>query len=52
MANLTLKRVLKRHKQNPQDKKIHSIIEAQPVDIKKFDKILSKLADKKVVDKK
>jgi hypothetical protein len=42
MANLTLKRVLKRHKQNPQDKKLHSIINSQQMDERKFDKTVDK----------
>lgn len=49
MPNLTLKKVLKRHRENPQDKKLHNIIESQQINEEKMDKTLSKILDENVV---
>lgn len=52
MGNLTLKRILKRHKDNPQDKELHKIIEKGSVDEKEFDEIVGKGAKQEAFDKK
>jgi hypothetical protein len=41
MKNLTLKRILKRHKENPQDAELHKIIEKDTVDENEFDNFLT-----------
>lgn len=51
MKNLTLKKVLKRHQKNPQDKAIHEIIESKSVNEQTLDKTLKKSMNKNVVDK-
>lgn len=51
MGNLTLKRILKRHKDNPQDKELHQLIEKGSVDEKEFDEIIEKGTKQKAFDK-
>jgi len=49
---LTLKRILKRHLKNPQDKKLHEVIENGTIDRKVFDKIVKTGTKQKAFDKK
>lgn len=41
---LTLKRILKRQKKNPQDKELHKVIETRTVEEKEFNTIIEKAA--------
>lgn len=52
IKNLTLKRILKRHENNPQDKELHKIIEKGSVDEKGFDKLVNKGTKQEAFDKK
>ena len=52
MKNLTLKRLLKRHKENPQDAKLHKIIENGKVDEELFDGVVKKGTKQKPFDKR
>lgn len=49
---LTLKRILRRHKQNPQDKELHEVIENGTVDRKTFNKIVEEGTRQEAFDKK
>lgn len=51
MSNLTLKRILKRHKEHPQDQKLHEELEASTITPRKFDKVIEKITKHIVVDK-
>lgn len=50
--NLTLKRLLKRHKENPQDEELHKQIEEGRVDEKEFDKVVKRGTEQEAFDKK
>lgn len=50
--NLTLQRILKRHKENPQDKELHKIIEKGVVDEKEFDELVKEGTKHEAFDKK
>lgn len=50
--NLTLKRILKRHLNNPEDQELHKIIENVEIDKKEFDAIVEIGTKKKPFDKK
>jgi len=52
MSNLTLKRIIKRHKDNPQDSKLHQVIEEKKVDKKEFDGIVEEATKQPPFDKK
>ncbi len=52
MKNLTLKRILKRHKENPGDKELHNVIEKGNADEKEFDKLVREGAKQEAFDKK
>jgi len=49
---LTIKRLLKRHKEHPQDAELHKIIENGDVDEKEFDKLIIKATKQEPFDKK
>ena len=49
---ITLKRILKRHKENTQDAELHKIIESENTDDKKFDALLRKATKHEAFDKK
>lgn len=49
---LTLKRILRRHKQNPQDKELRKVIENGTVDRKVFDKVVEEGTKEEAFDKK
>lgn len=51
MKNLTLKRLLKRHKQNPQDHELHEVLEASTSTPIQLDKVIEKIVKHNVVDK-
>lgn len=50
--NLTLKRLLKRHKEHPEDIGLHKLIEEGKVDEKEFDKLVKKGTRQEAFDKK
>jgi len=50
--NLTLKRLLKRHQENPQDAELHKVIETDSVDEEKFDKLVKRGTEQEAFDKK
>jgi hypothetical protein len=50
--NLTLKRLLKRHKEHPEDAGLHKLIERGKSDEKEFDKLVKKGTEEKAYDKK
>jgi len=52
MKNLTLKRLLKRHKENPQDAELHKIIENEKVDEDVFDEMVKRGTKQEAFDKK
>lgn len=52
MKNLTIKRILRNHQNNPQDQELHAIIENADVETKDFDAIVEKGAKQKPYDKK
>lgn len=49
---LTLKRILKRHKDNPQDRELHKAIETVEVDRKRFGKLIQTSTKHEPFDKK
>lgn len=49
---LTLKRILKHHKDNPQDSKLHQVIEEKEVNSKEFDEIVEKGSKQEAFDRK
>ena len=51
MKNLTLKRILKRHKENPQDKELHEVIENAEVNEKDFEAVVKKGSEQETFDK-
>ncbi|MGH7202936.1 MAG: hypothetical protein ACREHC_00655 [Candidatus Levyibacteriota bacterium] len=52
MKNLTLKRLLKRHRENPQDAELHKVIESGNVDKKELNKLVRESTKQKPFDKK
>lgn len=50
--NLTLKRILKRHKENPQDKELHKVIEKGSIDEGKFNNLVKEATKHEAFDKK
>lgn len=52
MKNLTLKRILKNHKKNPQDKELHKVLEKTDVDNKKVEKLIKEATKQEAFDKK
>lgn len=52
MKNLTLKRILKRHKENPQDAELHKIIETGKTEEQEFDKLVKRGTKQEAFDKK
>ena len=52
MKPLTLKEIKKRHAKNPQDKKLHKIIETNIINRKTFNKLIEKSTKHKPFDKK
>lgn len=52
MKNLTLKRILKRHKENPQDKELHKVIESGSADDKKIERLIKEATKHEAFDKK
>lgn len=52
MKNLTLKRILKRHKENPRDAELHKIIEKGTADEKEFDGLVKEAMEHEAFDKK
>ena len=52
MKNLTLKRILKRHKENPQAQELHQVIENGNANDEKFDKLVKESTKHEAFDKK
>ncbi|HWY79284.1 MAG TPA: hypothetical protein VNW29_02910 [Candidatus Sulfotelmatobacter sp.] len=52
MKNLTLKRILKRHKENPQDQDLHQVIVNDNSDDKEFDELVKEATKHEAFDKK
>jgi hypothetical protein len=52
MKNLTLKRILKRHAEHPEDAELHKIIETGNADEKEFDKLVKRGTQEEQFDKK
>lgn len=52
MKNLTLNRILKRHKENHQDAELHKIIEKDIIDEKEFDELVKEGTKHEAFDKK
>lgn len=52
MKNLTLKRLLKRHKENPQDAELHKVIESGTADEEKLDGLIKEATRNEAFDKK
>jgi hypothetical protein len=50
--NLTLKRLLKRHKEHPEDAELHEQIEKSDVDEKDFGKLVKESTKHEAFDKK
>lgn len=48
---LTLNRILKRHRENPQDKELHKVIENGEVDRKEFNKLVEEATKHEPFDK-
>lgn len=51
MKNLTLKRILKKHKENPQDEELHKVIETAEVEGKEFNEVVKKASKTPPFDK-
>jgi hypothetical protein len=51
MKNLTLKRILKKHQQNPQDEELHKIIENADIDEQEFHDVVKKGSEQPPFDK-
>lgn len=51
MKKLTLRRLQKRHKENPQDKELHMTIENAEVDEKTFDSLVERGTKEEAFDK-
>ena len=52
MKKLTLKRILKRHKEHPEDKELHEVIEKGNADDKDFDELVKESTKHEAFDKK
>jgi hypothetical protein len=50
--NLTLKRILKRHTEHPEDAELHKIIENNNANEEKFDKLVKEATKHEAFDKK
>jgi len=50
--NLTLKQILKRHKENPQDAELHKVIEKGSVDEGEFAELVKRATKQETFDKK
>jgi hypothetical protein len=52
MKNITLKRILKQHKENPQDADLHEVIENDNVNDKEFEGLVKESTKHEAFDKK